>query len=392
MIIDDNKKPILNYKEPSCLEKTGLERAAAKQIRKYAQEIEGCDSELTLSLKNHKLSGIPSIFMRKSETGLPYSFQVFLDDNEQIKIVVHTKKIVGKETFKTIRSSYLINLTNDKIIECVKATPNFFSPERVKKENEKMINEFKALFQLKGKPGIIQLINCCAYTKKESNYDKINLILQKGECDLEIAMTNRMTVTSDMLFDLAEGVDAIHSLGKVHGDLKLSNIVAMSNGELRIIDFGSFHDALDSKRLGTRSYHSPAMNRYIELFCNLKTTGSINTRDWEEEKRLTKIVGQANDIFGLGIIFYFCLTTSVLPWWDNLDNQIDPKHLEKLAEACRHNCIVIQKGYKKLVAEQWPESSRTPLQQLIIEMLNPNDYTRIKSGEVLLRLEQIFES
>jgi len=109
---------------------------------------------------------------------------------------------------------------------------------------------------------------------------------------LELGTHFTLADVSDIVLQVAEGLDAIHSLGIVHRDIKPANIVRTAEGRIFITDFGIVkisEDATLSQEgsiVGTPNYMSPE-----------QILGSHKAR-----------IGSQSDIFSLGVVTYELLT------------------------------------------------------------------------------------
>lgn len=104
---------------------------------------------------------------------------------------------------------------------------------------EKYENEAKCLMELKGTPGIVDILsffreNATAYIIMEfiegmtlKNYLTVN----------QGCLAERQVL--DLFRPLLCSLDSIHQLGIVHRDISPDNIIVQPNGELKLIDFGA---------------------------------------------------------------------------------------------------------------------------------------------------------
>ena len=97
--------------------------------------------------------------------------------------------------------------------------------------------------------------------------------------------------TARMVRDIARAIQAAHDEGLIHQDLKPSNVLVMDDGTLKVSDFGlsrmSGHRSVDvssDRSVGTPGYLSP-------------------------EQAAGQSVDHRTDIWGLGVILYFLLTS-----------------------------------------------------------------------------------
>ncbi len=326
-------------------------------------------------------------YKRKEDTCLRCSYQTFCDEKGKIGIIVHPKpKInIGHGAFSIVRGAYGLNLKNDKVKNYVTLTPIYDLDETVENLNENMTTAIKALKLFKGLRGIVQMIAWKKYTRKTTGEDKINIVLEKADSDLQKALIgDRFKFTSTMLKDLVYGLYYIHRAGKVHGDLKFENILVFGK-RLKITDFGSIHDSGHAEIIGTFDYHSKGMNRYTELLL-AHSKKELNAN--KEYKDLEPIVGQANDVWALGMVLYTCITKKLIPWINDIDTFCDTGNPKRSIKAAQHNQRMIDIGYQKLV-NRYSGKKLTPHFQVVMEMLNPDDKTRITSYKARLQLKKI---
>ncbi len=91
----------------------------------------------------------------------------------------------------------------------------------------------------------------------------------------------------EILAKITRGVSDVHKANLLHRDLKSSNVMVTTNGEIKLIDFGlvATSQELDRDPSGTPAYMSP-----------------------ERAKGENQLVDERSDIFGIGAIFYDMLT------------------------------------------------------------------------------------
>jgi serine/threonine protein kinase len=108
---------------------------------------------------------------------------------------------------------------------------------------------------------------------------------------------------------VCRGLEAIHEVGIVHGDIKPQNVMVQTSGGSKIMDFGSAHVAIDGGTtargpiVGTLGYMSPEQARGRPL-------------DFR------------SDIYSLGILLYE-LFTGTLPFEDDTPLAVALKHIQQ---------------------------------------------------------------
>lgn len=95
--------------------------------------------------------------------------------------------------------------------------------------------------------------------------------------------------TLSLLTPIADALDAAHSKGLVHGDVKPSNILVDDAGRAYLADFGLSRRLSESESGGTNSF-----------------AGSVDYAAPEQIERTA--VGSAADVYALGCVLYQCLT------------------------------------------------------------------------------------
>jgi len=98
--------------------------------------------------------------------------------------------------------------------------------------------------------------------------------------------------TMDLVAQIASGLQAAHSMGLAHGDIKPHNVLLTGEGRVKLADFGVWlghgteDAAVPETLLGTPEYQAPE-----------RTTGGL--------------ASAASDLYSLGILAYQCLTGRV---------------------------------------------------------------------------------
>ncbi len=87
-------------------------------------------------------------------------------------------------------------------------------------------------------------------------------------CDREF--TRQEAVSA--LKELCMALEALHAVGVIHRDIKLSNIICGSDGHIRLIDFDSArifreYRSRDTKPLGTEGYAAPEQYGFMQTDC-----------------------------------------------------------------------------------------------------------------------------
>ncbi|MCY2955286.1 MAG: serine/threonine-protein kinase [Planctomycetota bacterium] len=107
---------------------------------------------------------------------------------------------------------------------------------------------------------------------------------------LDVRPPKSLLETVDTFIQTAQGLQAMHTMGYVHCDIKPNNILRNDAGKVKIIDFGQ------SCKIGTVKERIQGTPDYIAP---------------EQVKR--KPVSHRTDIFNLGATIYWCLTGQNIP-------------------------------------------------------------------------------
>ena len=134
------------------------------------------------------------------------------------------------------------------------------------------------------------------YIKGQTLRDKLNFAIQLPLMD-----------TCEVMLQLTSGIDYIHRHGLIHRDIKPDNLFYMSDGTVKISDFGI------AAPIGTAN-EGDAIQGTIYYCAPEVLTGAP-----------TSI---ANDIYSMGVVFYECLT-GFLPFDGNSLEEVALKQLKK---------------------------------------------------------------
>ena len=120
------------------------------------------------------------------------------------------------------------------------------------------------------------------------------------------------TTVRNYLKQILDGLNAIHSKGLLHLDIKPSNIMKTSRGYLKLIDLGASKDYIQG--VGATFFSGVALtNRYAPPE---QVDGSYDK------------LGPWTDFYALGATVYHLLTCNVVPTWTNIsDDKSKDKHI-----------------------------------------------------------------
>ena len=222
----------------------------------------------------------------------------------------------------------------------------------------------------------------CEYFVEGNHYYEVTEFVDGAirDEDLEAVLSTISADSKKMTMLTAAGaLSSIHSVGVIHGDLKLPNILVVKNGAgsfvAKIIDFDSSYFVDDRRYIGGDDvYCSPELGDYIA------------TEDEEEQEELAKKLTPKTDIFSLGVVFHFYLTGK-LP---------QPKTLSPGMQRTKERK---ERAGKKAVFYPWDilkngcelklDDSITSLslRALLLDMMDKDPEKRPTAAEVLDRLK-----
>lgn len=147
--------------------------------------------------------------------------------------------------------------------------------------------------------------------------------------------------------EIVLGLEELHNLNVIHGDLKADNIMLDANGHVVLIDFGLAKKTSDDETKGT-----------VAVTCTVET---IEYRAPEMHER--KAYGISIDYWALGIMFYEFCTKGWPPFVKDVDNMVEADILHNVL----HEPPIMKKKFKK----------NTVAWDLILKLLEKNPKDRI---------------
>lgn len=124
-----------------------------------------------------------------------------------------------------------------------------------------------------------------------------------------------MESTLIALFAIAEIINALeymHKKGIAHRDIKPENILLTGGGHIKLIDFGTAKDLIDTDLngpnfVGKKNFNN--MQHTTTLTCNNLTSLFEGTSEYMSPDTVnSKPTGIEGDLWALGIVLFQCLT------------------------------------------------------------------------------------
>lgn len=233
------------------------------------------------------------------------------EDNESKEYIAKIIKIFSDKSYRTTLNNFVPEL----IINCNLNNENCLSPVAVKYEK-----------------------------------NTISLVYEKADCTLFDYNSYNIDKITDIFNQLINGVEYLHSLRILHGDIKPSNVLVFGNN-VKISDYGESTFLLEgnkgnfTKKMYTKQYRAPEV---------------WNSDEW----------GFAADIWALGCTFFYILYGREFFPEQNNDEQYK-SCLESFKELKRNDY-----GNSFELPEEWGNSDYLFFNSLIIKMCNPDQTKR----------------
>jgi serine/threonine protein kinase len=217
-----------------------------------------------------------SIFLRKRETGLPFSIQYWKDG----AWVIHSKKLKDSGGNKKVLIS--ADIINERLFARIK--PLYSSPAG----RENVISESKLIDSFSNINGIIQNYRSSEHlSKNDAKGMKFEILqeLYEGTFDILEKISLSKEEIKMLMIDLMSGLAEIHERGLIHDDLKPKNILIQvdSNGKFMravLCDLGgttdgkNFEPPFDKEKL--KEAQGKEVDRLIGLFRGLHRSKNMD--------------------------------------------------------------------------------------------------------------------
>lgn len=282
-------------------------------------------------------------------------------------------------------------------------------------------HEVRLLQESDDHPNVIRYF--CSQSSESEKF--LYIALERCECSLEDLIEKRMQmpsikmngIKSEVLFQLVSGLHYLHSLKIVHRDLKPQNILvgdssSRKRGEtsqlafrLLISDFGlckkldgdqsSFRATTQNAASGTSGWRAPELllhHDLSEISPDIVSSVHSGNRSKDETntntsgKRLTKTI----DIFSLGCVFFYILTSGLHPFGDRYlreGNIIKGEYdLSPLKEHCPEDWVEASDLLGSMIAFNTKDRPDTGML-----MKHPYFWNMNKKLEFLIKVSDRFE-
>lgn len=180
----------------------------------------------------------------------------------------------------------------------------------IRKMNENLLSEAKALAKFSHE-NIVAIYDIIEWEGHSA------IVMEYVESDSPFTLESLKYLPIDKFLEfytpLLDGVDAIHSAGLLHGDIKISNILLDKSGKLKLTDFGlsqynqpKNHSIMQLKNKAAVMSHISRANN-IDVCSESVGNGSKIKGSWEclsPEQLQDQPLTTATDVFSLGIILF----------------------------------------------------------------------------------------
>lgn len=319
-------------------------------IRMSSSDIYGVDSEIPMiSIRRQSISEHPIARAISEEASNQYCFKRVLGQGSFSKVKLALHKPTGRlVAIKMVEGSIL------------RSNPRL----RVS-----VIREIDILRRV-DHPNIIQLLEATIIG------DCVCIITEYVPgCELYDYVTRKKCLSEEeakpILTQLVSAVSHLHSIGIVHRDIKLENIIIMNSGAIKLIDFGLAKIYRSTMRPSDKLESVQSMKQILSS--HYDTGVCLATRCGSEEYTAPEILlgkpymGPPVDVWSLGVAIY-AMICGVLPFNPDLDR---PRYLCESITAVRYIAAV-----KRGVSES--------ADSLIKRMIRYAPSERIMMTEILL--------
>ena len=201
------------------------------------------------------------------------------------------------ETPVAIKEYYPNGIVNRNATQAVTAIGNGDMEKLFYHNRDRFLREARILARLSNVPGIVRVHNLfgennTAYIIMEyvAGTDLRRHLLQRGRC-LSVEQTLRF------LMPVMEALQKVHEAGLVHRDISPDNIMILSDGTAKLLDFGAARDVgqADVNQVPSQSTEAILKHGFAPL----------------EQYRRRGSLGPWTDVYALCATIYYCLTGTV---------------------------------------------------------------------------------
>jgi DNA-binding response OmpR family regulator len=221
---------------------------------------------------------------RRERTERGVTDRPHVDVPQEFSLKGHT--LIGRVARGGVSAIYLMrnDATEEEVI--VKVLKHGTDEDEAKTEFDRFLQEYELISAIKHK-NIVQIFDLGIAD------DHAFIVMEyfpKGDLKMRIGYGLGVDDALDYLEQMASALDAIHTIGVLHRDLKPGNVMLRKDGSLALIDFG--------------------LAKRLQMSMDLTLTGEIFGTPYymSPEQGQGEPADERADIYSLGIIFYEMLT------------------------------------------------------------------------------------